>query len=1029
MTTRRDILKSTAVLGGTAAFAAGFSETGKRMFDAVVAPEKTLGTDGHSLKPEMRVNAQGELELNPGQRVSYVVCQGCTTVCSVRVRVDVATETVVRVVGNPYSPLSAIPHLPMSASVRQSFLSLTRHEEQGLAHRATACGRGNAMLEQTNSPWRITQPLKRVGPRNSGEWQPISFEQLVKEVVEGGNLFGEGHVKGLRELRDFTPIDPAQPELGPKVNKVALLNSFNDGREPFVARFIKNAYGSINYTGHGAYCGGSYRSGSGAVFGDTRKMPHAKPDIENAEFVIFMGTAPANAGNPFKRQGALLAEARTSGRLSYVIVDPVLGHSDNMVVRERGRWVPILPGTDAALAMAMIRWIIDEKRYDAAFLAQPNGKAAEAAGEMAWSNATHLVITEPGHPREGYFLRGSDIGVAIAADARWKDTDPFVVIDPAIGAPVTHIAAAGAAELFVERSLDIDGHRLKVASSFALLAASARAKSLEDYSAICGVPVEVIVGLAREFTSHGKKAAIGSHGGTMAGNGFQSAFSIVTLNTLIGNLNHKGGTFVGAGGFNPMTGPRYQLDSFEGAVKPTGVPLSRNVPYETSTEFRRKKEAGQPYPAEAPWYATTGQLSSEWLASALSHYPYGIDALIVWAANPVFGIPGVRPLAEKTLGDPKVIPLVIACDPFINETTAYADYIVPDSTMYESWGLIAPWAAVPTKSIATRWPVVEPKNAKTASGEPVNVETFLIALGRAMDLPGYGPNAIAGQDGRKYPLERAEDWWFRAAANVAFTGKKPVDDATDDDIQLSGVNRLLPALAAVLPPEEVRKVAFLYTRGGRHQPMPEAWDEKGKHAWAFAKPLHVYNELVGTARNAMTGKRDAGVPGWKEPMFANGTPVETHYPRKDWPLLLMSQKSPLIGSHSTLSRRLRGLHPENAVAVNVKDAARLGIKTGDKIRVTTPGGTIDTVALVRSGVREGVLAVEHGFGHWELGARPHKIGDRLQPHDPGLAAGVTPNVLGLLDPTRKSPAVFVDPIAGTAVRQALPARVERIASQ
>ena len=74
--------------------------------------------------------------------------------------------------------------------------------------------------------------------------------------------------------------------------------------------------------GHGSYCGGAYRSGSGAMFGDMKKMPHAKPDLENVEFCIFVGTAPGNAGNPFKRQGTLLAKARASGtgdRLHYAI--------------------------------------------------------------------------------------------------------------------------------------------------------------------------------------------------------------------------------------------------------------------------------------------------------------------------------------------------------------------------------------------------------------------------------------------------------------------------------------------------------------------------------------------------------------------------------------------------------------------------------------------------------------------------------------------------------------------------------------
>jgi tetrathionate reductase subunit A len=1025
MTSRRNILKAGAALGGTAAFAAGFSETGERMLHSIVSPAKALGVDGRSLKPEMRVDEKGALQPDPSQRVSYTMCMGCTTQCGVRVRIDTANETVVRVSGNPYSPLSTDPHLPMGASVRQSFISLSRFDEKGLAGRSTACGRGNAVLEQMNSPYRITTPLKRVGPRNSGEWRPIPFEQLVKEVVEGGDLFGEGPVKGLRELRSFDPIDPAQPELGPRVNKVAFLSSVDDGRMAFLARFAQQAYGTINLTGHGAYCGGSYRAGSGAVFGDTRTMPHAKPDLQNAEFVIFIGTQPAQSGNPFKRQSTLLAKARTTGKLDYVVVDPVLGHSDNLAVGERGRWIPIKPGTDAALAMAMIRWMIDEQRIDAKFLGQPNLKTAQAAGEAAWSNATHLVVVEPGHPRNGFFLRGSDLGQQVAEADRYKEADPFVVIDAASDAPVAHAAATGPAALFVERSIDVAGAPVKVASALSLLAANARARTIEEYAAICGVPAETIVGLAREFTAHGKKAAASAHGGTMAGNGFQSAFAIVMLNTLVGNLNVKGGSFVSGGGFNPYAGPRYRFDGFAGAVKPAGVPLSRNFPYEKTTEFKRKKEAGKPYPAEAPWFSTAGQLSTEWLPAALSGYPYGVDALVLWSSNPVYGIPGVRSIAEKTLGDPRKIPLVIAVDPFINESTAFADYIVPETAMYESWGFVAPWAGVPTKTMLTRWPVVEPRTAKTADGQTINGEMFLIAVAKALRLPGFGANAIAGADGRSYALDTPEDWWLRAAANIAFTGKAPVGDATDDDIALSGVSRLIPLIRSKLPEDEARKVAFLFTRGGRHQPAPEAWDQNGRTAWPFEKPLNVWNEAVGTAKDAMTGKRFSGAPQWAEPAFADGSRVATRYPETEWPLLLVSQKSVLQNSYSIAARRLRSLHPDNPVGINAGDAERIGVKSGDAIRISTPAGSVTGVALVRHGVKQGVLAVEHGFGHRELGARPHKIGDRLQPSDRGIAAGVSLNDIGLLDPTRKSAATFVDPIAGTSVRQGLPARLEK----
>ncbi|SJZ92083.1 molybdopterin dinucleotide binding domain-containing protein [Consotaella salsifontis] len=1029
---RRTLLGTTAAAGGLAAFAAGFAHTGRTMVKGAWAGEHPRDRiSGNALSPEFTVDPKtGELAPTPGQIVANVTCQGCTTLCSVRVRVDAETNTVLRAVGNPYSPLSTDPFLPYETPVRDSLTSLSRFEEKGLKGRSTACGRGNAVLQMITSPMRITSPLKRVGPRGSGEWQKISLEQLVAEIAEGGDLFGEGPVEGLRALRDLeTPIDPAAPEFGPKANQVGLIAPVNDGRDAFVRRFFNLAYGTINYVGHGSYCGGAYRSGSGAVFGDFKKMPHAKPDMQNAEFVLFIGTAPSNAGNPFKRQAALAGKYRTDGELNYVVVDPVLTNADNRATPGRTNWVPIRPGTDGALVMGMMGWMFDNGRIDTNYLAQPNGKVAEAAGEAGWCNATHLVIVEKGHPREGRMLRASDMGfVALEEKDRYGDGDAFVVID-ASGAPAAHDVAGGAAALFHDGVVQTSVGPVAVKTSLALLREAAKARSIEDYSAICGVPVEVIAGLAEEFTSHGKKAAANTHGGMMAGNGFYNAFSVVTLNTLVGNLNWKGGTIFGNGRFpDSGEGPRYNLASFEGAVKPSGLPVSRPIPYEKSSEFKARKAAGKAYPASQPWYPNAPQLTTEYMTSALGEgYPYRLKALFFWNSNPVYGIPGMGLASVEKLKDPKVLPLVVSIDPFINETSAFADYIVPDTVMYESWGWTSAWGGVPTKLTSARWPVVDPRNDKTPDGEPVQMETFLIRLAKTLGLPGFGAGAIPDVDGNLHPLEKPEDWYLRGGANIAWLGKKPLPDASDDDIALSGIERILPRLKATLKEEEWRKVAFVLARGGRFENQSGGFvEDKAGHT--FDKGLLVYNEALATSRNAMTGKRWTGTATFTPPAFADGTEMRSVHKAEDWPFELVSSKSVLISSLTILATRLRHLHPSNPVGLNVEDAARLGISTGDHIRLTTPGGAAEGVAIVRHGVMPGVIAVEHGFGHKELGARAHTIDGERQPEIAGIGAGVNLNDLGIADPTRKGVSVWLDPVAGSAVRQGLPARVEKLAS-
>lgn len=1030
--TRRLLLKTTAAGGALAAFVGGFSETGRKLVKGAWAGETPADPiSGNAPKPEFRVDpVTGALEPTPGQIVANVACLGCTTLCGVRVRVDTERNRVLRVAGNPYSPLSTDPFLPYGTPIAESFKSLSRLEEKGLQGRSTACGRGNAALEMLTSPFRVTAPMKRVGPRGSGRWEPIAFDTLVAEICEGGNLFGEGAVEGLRALRDLkTPIDPAAPELGPKVNQVALLSSVNDGREPFMRRFFNQALGTINVVGHGSYCGGAYRSGSGAVFGNAKTMPHAKPDLQNAEFVLFIGTAPSNAGNPFKRQAMLLAKGRTDGVLNYVVVDPVLTNADNRAAAGRADWIPIRPGTDGALVMGLMRWMFENDRIDSRYLSQPNGKAAEAAGEAGWCNATHLVIAQAGHPREGRLLRASDLGwVTLDETKRYGDTDSFVVLDTA-GTLVAHDAATGPATLFHDGPVATPAGDLAVKTGLTLLRAEAMRRELSGYADICGVPADVIAGLAREFTSHGKKAAANAHGGMMAGNGFYNAFGVVTLNTLIGNLNWKGGTILGGGRFpDEQDGPRYKLASFPGQVKPSGIPVSRPVPYEKSSEFKRNKEAGKPYPAKAPWYPNAPQLTTEYLTSGVvDGYPYPLKALFLWNANPLYGIPGVRAAAEATLRDPKALPLIVAIDPFVNETTAFADYIIPDSVLYETWGWAAPWGGVPTKTTTARWPVVDPRTEALPDGRHVQMETTLIALAKRLGLPGFGADAIEDMEGNRLPLERPEDWYLRGGANIAWLGKQPVPDASDEDIRLSGVERLRPALAATLKPEEWRKVAFVLARGGRYQNQAEGF-EGDKAAHRFKGGLLVYNENVGTARSSVTGKRWPGVAAWMEPAFADGTPVRRVHTIENWPFQLVSSKSVLVSAYTIAAGRLRHLHPDNPVGVNVEDARRFGIETGDRIRIATPGGAELATAIVRHGVMPGVLAVEHGFGHREYGARPHVIGGRSQPATPEIGAGINLNDLGIADPTRAGRSVWLDPIAGTSVRQGIPAKLERVAA-
>ena len=78
------------------------------------------------------------------------------------------------------------------------------------------------------------------------------------------------------------------------------------------------------------------------------------------------------------------------------------------------------------------------------------------------------------------------------------------------------------------------------------------------------------------------------------------------------------------------------------------------------------------------------------------------------------------------------------------------------------------------------------------------------------------------------------------------------------------------------------------------------------------------------------------------------------------------------------------------------------------------------------GVMPGVVAIEHGYGHREMGARTHWLDGVMMASDPRIGQGSNLNDLGFTDPTREVPNTWLDWVSGAAVRQGLPAKLDVI---
>ena len=1026
---RRNLLKGSLAAGGAAAFAVGYSPKVKDfatgIFKGTSGVKVKHPTYGNALTPEFTI-VKDQLIANPDQVVSNTQCMGCWTQCGVRARVDVKENKVLRVIGNPYHPLSADRYLDYNASLKQASLSIGG--EAGIAQRSTACVRGSVFMEGIDSPYRITQPLKRIGKRGEGKWATISFEQLVDEVVNGGDLFGEGHVDGLKAIRDLdTLVDSENPDFGPKVNQLMVTDAGPDGRRALLERFAKKGFGTVNFANHGSFCGLSYRSGSGAFMNDLDKNAHAKPDWDNSEFVIFMGTSPAQSGNPFKRQARQLAKERADADFDYVVVSPRLELTSTRATTSNN-WVPIVSGGDLALALGMLQWIIGQELYNKDYLSLPSPAAMAKTDAVSYSNASHLFIVDETNPLHGQPITSENLsGKSIDPDNEAPE-DYHIVKDEKTQA---FIAAKDCmrADLWVDEKMTLnDGSVVPIKSAMTLLKESCFEHSLDFYAKQCEVPVATMKALAKKFTSHGHKAVVISHGGTMHSNGFYTAWAILMLNAMVGNMNKKGGMSYTGGKFKEFTaGPRYDLVDFEGQIKPSGTNLSRGKKsYEDSSEYKRKVAKGEnPYPSKAAWYPFAGGQLSDMITSSLQGYPYPLKAWISSTSNPIYGMAGIRKITDERLVDPKYLPLFVAVDAFMNETTALADYIVPDTHNFESWGFASTWAGVPTKATTARWPVVDSANVKTAGGEVVGMESFVIALAKEMALPGFGDNAISDKDGNLHPLNHPEDFYLRAAANVAFDGKQPVNDASAEDMVLTGVSRIFPKLKQTLKTDEVLKVATVYNKGGRFAPYDDAWDgDNMKSKWESC--LQVWNPLVAKSRSHHTGEHYSGCPKFYEPQFADNTTVAQRYPVEEWPFKLMSFKSNLMSSITAPLLRLHSIKPNGIVSINTADAKAAGLEQGDWVKLVTPGGEVETQLMVLDGVIKGTIAIEHGYGRKAFGANSYEIDGKLTEGNKQIKQGININDLGLLDTSKEIVSPWLDRVVGSAVRQTLPAKVVKI---
>ncbi|MGE5589163.1 MAG: molybdopterin dinucleotide binding domain-containing protein, partial [Bacillota bacterium] len=218
---------------------------------------------------------------------------------------------------------------------------------------------------------------------------------------------------------------------------------------------------------------------------------------------------------------------------------------------------------------------------------------------------------------------------------------------------------------------------------------------------------------------------------------------------------------------------------------------------------------------------------------------------------------------------------------------------------------------------------------------------------------------------------------------------------------------------AILGPEYARTV-YVLNRGGRWQDFGKQLKD-GKVTNVYGKQINLYQEKTYNVKDSMTGKHLSGVPTFIPP-YQDSLGNSLLDEEKDYPFNLITFKYIQHTKSRTYANYwLEALDPEGGLLVAASDAARLGLRSGDRVRLVSasnpegkwnfgPGGTRDMVATVRvvEGMRPGVVGFPLGFGHWGYGSRDVTVDDQVVAGDPRRGRGMHGNAAMRVDPNLKN---------------------------
>ena len=846
------------------------------------------------------------------------------------------------------------------------------------------CAKGSSGIMKQYSPARLTKPLRRKpgADRGDAQFEEISWDETFDILEE--------------RLGNLRATDP---------KKFALFTG-RDQMQALTGLFAKQ-FGTPNYAAHGGFCSVNMAAGLIYTIGGSF-WEFGGPDLDRSKLFVMIGTAEDHHSNPLKMQ--LSRFKRNGGR--FISINPV--RSGYSAIADE--WVPIKPGTDGALFLALIHEIIKTGLYDREFLVQ-------------YTNSAELVNMDESSTEYGMFLRfevPKEEGCFDPQNKLWWDRD--------LNKPIsTHTPGA---DPFLMGDFQLaDGTPVKPA--FQLLKERVEEYTPEWAEDITGIPAETIKRLAHEMgiTARDEKIELpiawtdvwdnehqsvtgnpvsfhAMRGLAAHSNGFQTIRAMGILMSILGTIDRPGG-FRHKAPFPRPIPPCPKSPNSPDDVQPNtplnGMPLG--WPADPDDLFVDDK--GEPVRIDKAFSwehpLSVHGLMHNVITNAHRGDPYRIDTLLLFMANMAWNSSMNTDNVRKMLNDKDEdgeykIPFIVVADAFQSETVAFADLVLPDTTYLERHDVMSmldrPISEYDGPVDSVRIPVVPP------TGECKPFQEVLIELGSRLKLP-----AFTTEDGRRkfrdYP-DFVTNFETAPGSGIGFLagwrGK-------GGEKQMRG------------EPNPNQWKMYEENNCVFHHEMPKSYQymrnwNQGYLQWAqgngltrYDEPIncHIYSEVLQKFRLAAQDKNPGGrVPPQRlrkriethfDPLPFYSEPLESQLTNKHtYPLNAITQR-PMAMYHSWDSQNawLRQIHTYNYLHLHPQTAKAAGIEDESWMWVESMHGKVRCLSRYSEAVEPGTVwtwnAIGTASGAWNLDGSAneskqgfllnHVIGEELPANEAG----------------------------------------------